>query len=78
MIEVLSVIARAKWGADKFFIDDVMRQIPDHCHMHARRRCDAAMLGTCRFVLLFTTSAKNLLFGFELSTRIVVYAFAKF
>ena len=21
-----------------FFIDDVMRQIPDHCHIHARRR----------------------------------------
>ena len=38
MIEVLSAVARAKWGADKFFIDDVMRQIPDHCHMHARRR----------------------------------------
>ena len=38
MIEVLSVIARAKWGTDEFFIDDVMRQIPDHCHIHARRR----------------------------------------
>ena len=38
MIEVLSAIARAKWGADGFFIDDVMRQIPDHCHIHARRR----------------------------------------
>ncbi len=38
MVEVLSVIARAKWGSDEFFIDDVMRQIPDHCHIHARRR----------------------------------------
>ena len=36
MIEALSLVARAKYGADKFGIDDVMRQIPDHCHMHAR------------------------------------------
>jgi hypothetical protein len=41
MIEALSLIARAKYG-DKFVIDGVMRQIPDHCHMHARpiRRFD--------------------------------------
>jgi CO/xanthine dehydrogenase Mo-binding subunit len=30
------VTGRAKYGADKFGIDDVMRQIPDHCHIHAR------------------------------------------
>ncbi len=38
MIDALSVIARAKYGAEKFVIDDVMRQIPDHCHIHARPR----------------------------------------
>ena len=38
MVEALSLVARSRWGADKFFIDDVMRQIPDHCHIHARRR----------------------------------------
>jgi hypothetical protein len=38
MVEVLSAVASAKWGADGFFIDGVMRQIPDHCHIHARRR----------------------------------------
>jgi len=36
------MVARAKWGAgesgkDKFVIDPVMRQIPDHCHIHARK-----------------------------------------
>ncbi|HVN64355.1 MAG TPA: hypothetical protein VMT58_06940 [Candidatus Binataceae bacterium] len=36
MIEALSVVARDKYGADKFVIDGVMRQIPDHCHIHAR------------------------------------------
>ncbi|MDB5107079.1 MAG: hypothetical protein JWM69_20, partial [Candidatus Binatus sp.] len=36
MIEALSLVARNKYGADKFVIDGVMRQIPDHCHMHAR------------------------------------------
>ena len=36
MIEALTVIARDKYGADKFVIDGVMRQIPDHCHIHAR------------------------------------------
>jgi len=25
-----------KYGEDKFVIDGVMRQIPDHCHIHAR------------------------------------------
>ncbi|MGH7913210.1 MAG: hypothetical protein ACREPW_00985 [Candidatus Binataceae bacterium] len=38
MIDALSAVARAKFGADKFVIDDVMRQIPDHCHIHARPR----------------------------------------
>ena len=36
MIEALSVVARSKYGEDKFIIDGVMRQIPDHCHIHAR------------------------------------------
>ena len=36
MIEALSLIARNKYGADGFIIDGVMRQIPDHCHIHAR------------------------------------------
>jgi hypothetical protein len=36
MIEVLSLIARQKYGPDRFVIDDVMRQIPDHCHIHVR------------------------------------------
>ncbi len=36
MIEALSLIARQKYGTDKFVIDGVMRQIPDHCHIHAR------------------------------------------
>ena len=36
MSAVLSAIARAKYGADSFVIDDVMRQITDHCHIHAR------------------------------------------
>jgi hypothetical protein len=37
MVEALSMVARAKFGANKFVIDGVMRQIPDHCHMHARK-----------------------------------------
>jgi hypothetical protein len=37
MIEALSLIARKKFGNSDFIIDDVMRQIPDHCHIHARR-----------------------------------------
>lgn len=36
MIGVLSQVAQAKYGAGAFVIDDVMRQIPDHCHIHAR------------------------------------------
>jgi hypothetical protein len=36
MIAVLSVVAQAKFGANGYVIDDVMRQIPDHCHIHAR------------------------------------------
>jgi hypothetical protein len=36
MIEVLSLVARKKYGEDRFIIDGVMRQIPDHCHIHAR------------------------------------------
>jgi hypothetical protein len=36
MIEALSLIARNKWGDGEFIIDGEMRQIPDHCHIHAR------------------------------------------
>ncbi len=36
MIAALSLVAQAKYGTDGFVIDDVMRQIPDHCHIHAR------------------------------------------
>lgn len=36
MSEALSLIARRKYGQDEFVIDGVMRQIPDHCHIHAR------------------------------------------
>ncbi|MGB6088915.1 MAG: hypothetical protein WA721_19985 [Candidatus Binataceae bacterium] len=36
MIEALSLVARKKYGEDRFIIDGVMRQIPDHCHIHAR------------------------------------------
>ena len=36
MIEALSLIARHKYGDGEFIIDDVMRQIPDHCHIHVR------------------------------------------
>jgi diadenosine tetraphosphate (Ap4A) HIT family hydrolase len=36
MIEALNLIARQKYGDNEFIIDDVMRQIPDHCHIHVR------------------------------------------
>jgi hypothetical protein len=36
MVEALSLIGRTKYGADSFVIDGVMRQIPDHCHIHVR------------------------------------------
>jgi hypothetical protein len=36
MVEALSLVARKKYGNSDFIIDDVMRQIPDHCHIHAR------------------------------------------
>ncbi len=36
MIDALSLIARNKYGEAEFIIDDVTRQIPDHCHIHAR------------------------------------------
>jgi hypothetical protein len=36
MVEALSLVARAKYGTDGFVIDGTMRQIPDHCHIHAR------------------------------------------
>ncbi|MGH7905562.1 MAG: hypothetical protein ACREP6_02950 [Candidatus Binataceae bacterium] len=36
MIEALSLVARARYGKGAFMIDGVMRQIPAHCHIHAR------------------------------------------
>jgi hypothetical protein len=36
MVEALSLVARKKYGVDEFIIDGVMRQIPDHCQIHAR------------------------------------------
>ncbi len=36
IVEALSLVARAKYGEGEFIIDQVMRQIPDHFHMHAR------------------------------------------
>jgi hypothetical protein len=36
MIEALTVVARFRYGDGRFVTDDVMRQIPDHCHIHAR------------------------------------------
>lgn len=36
MIGHLSSVADALMGADSYRIDDVMRQIPDHFHAHAR------------------------------------------
>ena len=36
MIEQLRAVGAARFGDDGFSIDDVMRQIPDHFHAHAR------------------------------------------
>ncbi len=36
MVEALSLVARVKYGEGEFIIDQVMRQIPSHFHMHAR------------------------------------------
>jgi hypothetical protein len=36
MIEALSLVAAFRYGQRAFVIDAVMRQIPDHCHIHAR------------------------------------------
>jgi hypothetical protein len=38
MVEALTLVGRLRYGEGKFRIDQVMRQIPDHCHMHARLR----------------------------------------
>lgn len=38
MIEALSLVGRLQFGEGKFVIDTRMRQIPDHCHIHARPR----------------------------------------
>jgi hypothetical protein len=36
MLEHLHAVATARFGADGYSIDGVMRQIPDHFHAHAR------------------------------------------
>ncbi len=36
MIEALSIVASFRYGERAFVIDGVMRQIPGHCHIHAR------------------------------------------
>jgi hypothetical protein len=36
MIAALKLIASARYGDGRFIIDSQMRQIPDHCHIHAR------------------------------------------
>jgi hypothetical protein len=36
MIEVINLVAGRLYGADGFIIDSVMRQIPEHYHLHAR------------------------------------------
>ncbi|MDA8197331.1 MAG: hypothetical protein M0019_09045 [Actinomycetota bacterium] len=38
MREVLATEAKKYFEEKPFFIDELMRQIPDHKHMHARRR----------------------------------------
>ena len=38
MVEILTKSAVDYFGDTPFFLDDVMRQIPKHKHMHARRR----------------------------------------
>ncbi len=36
MSEALTLVGRAKYGEGGFVVDSVMRQIPDHCHIHVR------------------------------------------
>ena len=36
MVAALSLIASERYGDGGFIIDSRMRQIPDHCHIHAR------------------------------------------
>ena len=36
MLEQLRRVAAARFGADGFHVDTVMRQIPDHFHAHGR------------------------------------------
>ena len=38
MIGALEKVATEMYGPDRFYIDRIMRQIPDHFHAHARRR----------------------------------------
>ncbi|MBF6567569.1 MAG: hypothetical protein IVW54_01685 [Candidatus Binataceae bacterium] len=42
MVEALSMVARFRYGEGRFVIDGIMRQIPDHCHLHARPLADWA------------------------------------
>lgn len=37
MMAHLRAVATGRWGAEGFYLDEVMRQIPDHFHAHARR-----------------------------------------
>ena len=36
MVAALTLIASERYGDGGFIIDSRMRQIPDHCHIHAR------------------------------------------
>jgi len=36
MENALKKVGEEKFGGEKFFIDKVQRQIPDHLHWHAR------------------------------------------
>jgi hypothetical protein len=38
MLDQLETTARRRLGAERYVLDPVMRQIPDHFHAHARRR----------------------------------------
>src|ERR1700679_2384174 len=44
-IDLLETVADRRLGAGEWFLDDVMRQIPDHFHAHARGRRHPAFGG---------------------------------
>jgi hypothetical protein len=37
MLAALGAVADGRWGAGKWRVDAIRRQIPDHFHAHARR-----------------------------------------